>query len=108
MPEQQQADGGIEAKLEEIRSELAELREAFDSFTNGGFPLRQEVATPELLGVLASFISLMGWRDSVINMNQSELQVRLQAAMTMGTEIMRMYDTYKRQTERVNLDQLIR
>ena len=99
---------GTEAIIERlaaIQSELAELREAFDSFSNGGFPLRQEVATPELLAVLAAFMALMG-RDGP--MNDHDLQYRVRAAMVLGTDIVKVFDSYKRSTERQNLDHLVR
>lgn len=90
-------------RLDLIHQELVELREAFDAFSNGGFPLQQQMPTPQMLATFAAFIAMMQHQGTP---SPQELQFKLQASMTLGADILQFLDAYQRHTEKSSLERL--
>lgn len=89
--------------LREISSELKDIREAFDSFSNGGFPLSRTVPTPELLASLAAASSLIA-RNTPLE--GGHLQNRIAAAQVIAQDLIRQHDHYRQSIQAQKLDSL--
>jgi hypothetical protein len=91
----------IAAGIEAMRLDLQELREAFDLFSKGGFPLERTVATSELLTTLAVTTAVM-IRDAPLQ--AYDLQQRIQAALVIGEQVLKCHDEYRDATHKLRLE----
>ncbi len=98
-----QAKQTIDA-LNAILEELRELRQQFETFSNGGFPLRQTIPTNELVAAAASAAALVA-REGPAPSPQ-DVQRRLQLAMLISRELIIHYDQFQQQTQPQQLENL--
>lgn len=75
--------------LKEIRDELRELRENFNTFSNEGMPLRTTVPTPELIATMAATTAVL-LRDGPID----DLEQRLNASQMIGDLAIKHHDEF--------------
>jgi hypothetical protein len=90
-------------QLEAIRLELAEIKELLVAFTNDGLPLRSQLPSSELIASLAAAVALL-LRDQPLA--GADLQLRMQAAQALATELIRQSDAYQAATQRQQLTHL--
>jgi hypothetical protein len=91
----------IATGIEAMRLDIQELREAFDLFSKGGFPLERTVPTSELLATLAVLTAVF-IRDAPLQ--PYDLQQRIQAALVIAEQAMKAYDEYRDATHRLRLE----
>jgi hypothetical protein len=89
--------------LNAILEEMRELRQQFETFSNGGFPLRQTVPTSELLAAAAASSALLA-RDLPLTSN--DVQRRLQMAMLVSRDFVALFDQFQMHSQPQQLDQL--
>jgi hypothetical protein len=89
--------------LQEILNELKDLRESFETFSNGGFPVERMVPDVRTLASISMVAALLN-RDSPLS--AADLTGRINAAMTLSTSVLHIIDQYQQSIQATNLDRL--
>lgn len=89
--------------LRELVEEVRLLREAFDTFSNGGFPLRQTVPTSELMLTACMASSLMQ-RD--LPVTQPDANTKMQMAIVLADQLGKFFDEFQKHTQTAQLESL--
>lgn len=89
--------------LNAILDEMRELRQQFETFSNGGFPLKQTVPTSELLSAVATASALL-CRD--LPLTSTDVQRRLQMSMLVSRDLIALFDQFQQHSQGQQLDQL--
>jgi hypothetical protein len=89
--------------LNAILEEMRELRMQFETFSNGGFPLRQTVPSNELLAATTAAAAVLS-RD--LPLTHGDVQRRIQMAMVISREVIAHFDTFQQASQPQSLDNL--
>ena len=89
--------------LKQIADDMRELREAFDTFSNGGFPLERTVPTAELIASVGAASALIA-RNTPLE--GPHLQNRIAAAQVIANDLIRHHDHYRQSIQAQKLDSL--
>jgi len=89
--------------LKEILDELKDLRESFETFSNGGFPIQRMVPDTQTLAAISMVAALLN-RDAPLS--AADITGRINAAMTLATSVLQVVDQYQQSTQPQNLERI--
>jgi hypothetical protein len=90
--------------LEQIRTELAEIREVLNTFTSDGWPLRSQMPSAEFMASMAASIVVL-LRDRPLS--DADLESRVMAAQVISRLLIKMHDQFNADTKLQQLNNLV-